>query len=50
MDALAGFDSANELATQLITLATGILALSITFIKDVLNPGGPIVTWPLKTA
>jgi hypothetical protein len=33
MDPLAGFDSANELAKHLITLATGILALSITFIK-----------------
>ncbi|MGZ5437551.1 MAG: hypothetical protein ACXWID_19590 [Pyrinomonadaceae bacterium] len=50
MDTLAGFSSANELATQLITLATGILALSITFIKDVLNPNGQIITWPLKTA
>src|SRR4030095_15729893 len=50
MDTLAGFNSANELATQLITLATGILALSITFIKDVLNPQGKVITWPLKTA
>lgn len=50
MNPLAGFDSANELATQLITLAIGILALSITFIKDVLNKKGQVVTWPLKTA
>jgi hypothetical protein len=49
MDAMAGFASANDLAKQLITLATGILALSITFIKDVLKNNG-LVTWPLKTA
>lgn len=47
---LAGFVSANDLAKQLITLATGILALSITFIKDVLKINGEVVTWPLKTA
>lgn len=34
---LAGFQSANDLAKQLITLATGILALSITFTKDILK-------------
>jgi hypothetical protein len=46
---LAGFQSANDLAKQLITLATGILALSITFTKDVLK-GSVVVTWPLKLA
>jgi hypothetical protein len=50
MDTLAGFTSANDLAKQLITLATGILALSITFIKDVLKSNGQRVTWPLETA
>jgi uncharacterized protein YegP (UPF0339 family) len=49
MDATAGFASANDLAKQLITLATGILALSITFIKDVLK-NNAVVTWPLKTS
>lgn len=49
MDPLAGFNSASELATQLITLATGILALSITFVKDVVK-NGSVVKWPLKTA
>jgi hypothetical protein len=50
MDALGGFASANDLAKQLITLATGILALSITFIKDVLKNNGPVITRPLKWA
>lgn len=50
MDNLAGLVSANDLAKQLITLATGILALSITFIKDVLKINGEVVTWPLKTS
>ncbi|HXQ69593.1 MAG TPA: hypothetical protein VN844_03870 [Pyrinomonadaceae bacterium] len=47
---LAGFQSANELAKQLITLATGILALSITFTKEAVRSSGLIVTWPLKLA
>jgi hypothetical protein len=50
MDALGGLTSANDLAKQLITLATGILALSITFIKDVLKSNGKVITWPLKSA
>ena len=50
MDTLAGFTSANDLAKQLLTLATGILALSITFIKDVLKSNGQVITWPLETA
>src|SRR5947209_15737823 len=51
MDAsLAGFQSANELAKQLITLSTGILALSITFTKDILKNRDEVVTWPLKAA
>lgn len=47
---LAGFQSANDLAKQLITLATGILALSITFTKDILKDRVRVVTWPLKSA
>jgi hypothetical protein len=47
---LAGFQSANELAKQLITLSTGSLALSITFTKDILKSNVPVVTWPLKVA
>lgn len=50
MDALGGFASANDLAKQLITLATGILALSITFIKDILKNNGQVITRPLKYA
>lgn len=48
MDALGGFASANDLAKQLITLATGILALSITFIRDVLKNNSVVITRPLK--
>ena len=47
---LAGFQSANDLAKQLITLATGILALSITFTKEALKSSALMVTWPLKLA
>jgi hypothetical protein len=47
---LAGFDSVNELAKELITLATGILALSITFLKDILKDKAKLVTWPLESA
>jgi len=47
---LAGFESANDLAEQLITLATGILALSVTFAKEILNNSAPVITWPLKLA
>lgn len=50
MDTLAGFDSINELAKELITLATGILALSITFLKDILKNNNQAITWPLKFA
>jgi hypothetical protein len=32
-----GFQSASELAQQLVTLSTGVLALTITFTKDVLK-------------
>jgi hypothetical protein len=51
MDAsLAGFQSATDLAKQLITLATGSLALSVTFTKDIIRSNAPVVTWPLKIA
>ena len=45
-DMLAGYKNANDLCIQLISLATGILVLSITFINDVLKRNPP--TWPLK--
>jgi hypothetical protein len=32
-----GFNFAKEIATQLITLSTGLLALSVTFTKDILK-------------
>jgi hypothetical protein len=32
-----GFQSASDLAQQLLTLSTGILALTITFTKDILK-------------
>jgi hypothetical protein len=32
-----GFEFAKEIATQLITLSTGLLALTVTFTKDVLK-------------
>jgi ABC-type dipeptide/oligopeptide/nickel transport system permease component len=47
---LAGFQSATDLAKQLISLATGSLALSITFAKDIVKTNVPVVTWPLKIA
>jgi hypothetical protein len=34
------FDFAQELTKQLITLATGIIALTITFRKEVVGPSG----------
>ncbi len=45
-DVLVGYKNANELCIQLISLATGILILSITFISDVLERNPP--TWALK--
>jgi hypothetical protein len=44
-----GFKFAYDLAKELITLATGILALSITFTKDILK-SLPKATWLLKSA
>ncbi len=43
---MAGYKNANELCIQLISLATGILVLSITFINEVLKKNPP--TWALK--
>jgi hypothetical protein len=45
-----GFNYAKDLAQQLITLSTGILALSITFTKDIVKdiPESPF--WILKAA
>lgn len=45
---LDGYKSANELTQQLITLATGVIALSITFTKDILTKPGQKVTLLVK--
>jgi len=47
---LSGFTSTADLTKQLITLSTGILALSITFIKDILKSDKSLVTWKLTTS
>jgi hypothetical protein len=44
---IEGYKACNDLVKQLITLATGILALSITFTKDILK-GIPQKTLLLK--
>lgn len=46
MEVLEGFKSANDLTIQLITLATGVLALSITFMREAFKADRP--TWALK--
>jgi hypothetical protein len=46
---IEGYKSGNELVKQLITLATGILAISITFTKDILK-GVPRSTRLIKLA
>ena len=48
MDVLEAYKSATDLTIQLITLASGILALSITFMRDVVKSNSP--TWALKGA
>lgn len=48
MEILQAYKSANDLTIQLITLASGILALSITFMRDVVKSDSP--TWALKGA
>lgn len=48
MDVLTAYKFANDLTIQLITLASGILALSITFMRDVVKSNSP--TWALKGA
>jgi ABC-type uncharacterized transport system permease subunit len=48
MEILQAYKSASDLTIQLITLATGILALSITFMRDVIKSNSP--TWALKGA
>jgi hypothetical protein len=45
-----GIASAQALAQQLITLSTGILALTITFTKDTLKAAPRSRTWPLYFA
>ena len=39
------FEFAAETAKQLLTLATGILALSVAFLKDVASGGGDWARW-----
>jgi len=45
-----GLTFARDLAQQLITLSTGILALTITFSKDVLRTAPTKHAWLLKSA
>lgn len=45
---LEGYKSANELTKQLLTLATGVIALSITFTKDILKDAPQRVTLLIK--
>jgi hypothetical protein len=45
-----GFQSASDLAQQLLTLSTGILALSITFTKDIVKDATRSPLWILKVA
>jgi hypothetical protein len=45
-----GFLSAQQLAQQLITLSTGILALTITFTKDIVKATPKSPMWLLKLA
>lgn len=45
---LEGYKSANELTKQLLTLATGVIALSITFTKDILRDAPQRVTLLIK--
>src|SRR5690242_15711220 len=45
-----GFNFAKDLATQLITLSTGLLALSATFTKDIFNKRPSSSERFLKTA
>lgn len=47
---LSGFNFTVDLTKQLITLSTGILALSITFIKDILKSDRNVVTRKLTTS
>ena len=44
---LEGFKSAIDLSKQLITLSTGILAISITFIKDIVKDNKAVAGWVL---
>ena len=51
-----GFEFAREIATQLITLSTGFLALTITFTKELVPDRGPaarkwlLMAWGLHLA
>ena len=44
------FDSASDLAKQLIAVSTGIIGLSITFLKDVVTNVAKPILWLLRLA
>ena len=44
------FDSAADVTKQLITVATGILGLSVTFLKDIVKEAPQAHFWPLRVA
>lgn len=38
-------DSAGETVRQVLTLATGVIALTVTFAKDIIEPGSAALPW-----
>lgn len=46
----AAFASAADICKQLITLATGVLALEITFVKDIAPHPGNLDVWLLESS
>lgn len=44
------FDFASELVKQLLTLSTGIIALTITFLKDVIEKAPTNLKWCIALA
>ena len=48
--AVKGFEFARDLAQQLITLSSGILALTVTFAKDIVKNVAESSMWILMTA
>lgn len=53
-DLLAGYKYANDMTIQLLTLSSGILTLSITFMRDIVKEGSVnkflIISWGLFLA